>query len=72
MAEYKGYKIEIEGEPGSYSCYCPDLPGVMATGTSKKELLERMRGAMDAHIEWIAEEEAETQAQDSKPTHLHV
>lgn len=59
MAEYRCYKIEIEGEPGSYSCYCPDLLGVAATGTTEDELLEHMRGAIDLHLEGIAEDELE-------------
>ena len=59
MPQYKGYEIEIEGYEGSYSCYCPDLLGVVAAAKTQEELLTLMREAIDLHLEGIAEDELE-------------
>lgn len=44
---------------GSYSAYCPNLLGVVAAAETKEELLVLMRGAIDLHLEGIAEDELE-------------
>lgn len=63
MTEYRGYKIEVEGTEGSYSSYCPDLPGVVSCGETRKELLSNMREAIDLHLEGIAEDDLEEKRQ---------
>jgi predicted RNase H-like HicB family nuclease len=44
------YAVIIEGEPGSFSAYVPDLPGCVATGRSLDEVEDRIREAIRLHI----------------------
>lgn len=46
-----GYAVIVEGEPGSYSAYAPDLPGCVATGESTEETQLLMREAIKLHID---------------------
>ena len=50
------YTVVIEKANGNYSAYCPDLPGCIATGASVKETVERMRVAIEFHIEGLKAE----------------
>jgi predicted RNase H-like HicB family nuclease len=43
----------IEGGEGSYSAWSPDLPGCVATGGSLDEVEQRMREAIDLHLEGL-------------------
>lgn len=46
------YLIVIEGDGSTnYSSYCPDLPGVAATGDTVEECTAEMRDAIAFHIE---------------------
>jgi predicted RNase H-like HicB family nuclease len=45
------YAVIIEGSGESYSCYVPDLPGCVATGSSVDEVEARLRDAIRMHIE---------------------
>ncbi|MEX0991454.1 MAG: type II toxin-antitoxin system HicB family antitoxin [Actinomycetota bacterium] len=45
------YLVVIEGEDGSYSAYCPDLPGCTAAGDSVEEVTRLMREGIRLHIE---------------------
>lgn len=48
------YLIVIEGDGSTnYSAYCPDLPGVVATGDSLDECAAKMRDAVTFHIEGL-------------------
>lgn len=50
------YLIIIEGDGSTnYSAYCPDLPGVAATGDSIDECTAEMRDAITFHIEGLHE-----------------
>jgi predicted RNase H-like HicB family nuclease len=50
------YLIVIEGDgTTNYSAYCPDLPGVAATGDSVDECTDNMREAIAFHIEGLRE-----------------
>ena len=51
------YTIIIEKAKGNYSAYCPDLPGCIATGSTIEETIERMKEAIEFHIEGLKEEE---------------
>lgn len=44
------YAIVIERGPESYSAYVPDLPGCIATGQTRAELLANMRAALAMHL----------------------
>jgi predicted RNase H-like HicB family nuclease len=50
------YAIVIEKAKGNYSAYCPDLPGVIATGHTTDETIQRMKEAIEFHLEGLKEE----------------
>jgi predicted RNase H-like HicB family nuclease len=47
------YTIVIEKADGNYSAYCPDLPGCVATGASVEETTERIKEAVEFHVEGL-------------------
>jgi predicted RNase H-like HicB family nuclease len=48
--------IVIEGDgTTNYSAYCPDLPGVAATGVTVEECQAEMQEAIGFHIEGMRE-----------------
>ena len=48
------YLIVIEGAEGeNFSAYAPDLPGVVATGTTEAECEREMRDAIEFHLEGL-------------------
>jgi predicted RNase H-like HicB family nuclease len=50
------YLVIIEKADGNFSAYSPDLPGCVATGTTLKETLSRMKDAIQFHIEGLNRE----------------
>ncbi len=50
------YTIIIEKAEGNYSAYCHDLPGCIATGSTVDETIQRMKEALEFHIEGVKEE----------------
>jgi predicted RNase H-like HicB family nuclease len=50
------YTIVIEKAVGNYSAYCPDLAGCVATGASVEETAERIKEAIEFHIEGLKAE----------------
>ena len=50
------YTIVIEKTPNNYAAYVPDLPGCVATATTREELLDEIREAIEFHIEGIRED----------------
>ena len=49
------YTIIIEKAEGNYSAYCPDVPGCVATGKTEEETLDRMKEALEFHLEGLRE-----------------
>jgi predicted RNase H-like HicB family nuclease len=47
----KHYLIKVEKNNGKYSATCPDLPGCVATGGTRGELLQHMSEALKLHLE---------------------
>ena len=50
------YKVVIEDAGSNLSAYVPDLPGCVSTGVTVPEVLERMREAVQSHIEGMLED----------------
>ncbi len=50
------YTVVIEKTPNNYAAYVPDLPGCVATASSREELLEEIREAIEFHIEGMRED----------------
>ena len=49
------YTVVIERAPTNYAAYVPDLPGCVATGDTREELLKEIREAIEFHIESLRE-----------------
>lgn len=49
------YIIVIEQTPRNVAAYAPDLPGCVATGRTRDEVVREMREAMAFHIESLRE-----------------
>lgn len=52
----KKYLIIIETTPTGFSAYVPDLPGCIATGSTKKEIEQNIYEAVQFHLEGLQEE----------------
>ena len=50
------FLIVIEKANGNYSAYSPDLPGCVATGTTKEETENNMHQAIEMHIQGLLED----------------
>ncbi len=47
------YTILIEHSPTSFGAYAPDLPGCVAVGETREEVLDLMREAIEFHLEGL-------------------
>jgi len=50
------YAMIIETGQENYSAYLPDLPGCIATGKTIEELKQRMREAIELHLDGMRED----------------
>ena len=66
------YPVIIERARKNYSAYSPDLPGCVATGTTIKETLSRMRAAIKFHLEGLKKEGSAIQEPSTKVKYLQI
>ena len=52
----KRFLIVIERTSTGYSAYSPDVPGCVATAATRKSVENRIKGAIQFHIEGLREE----------------
>ena len=50
------YTVVIERTPNNYAAYVPDLPGCVATASTREELIVEIREAIAFHIEGMRED----------------
>ncbi len=50
------YTVVIEKTPNNYAAYVPDLPGCVATASTREELVEEIREAVEFHLEGMRED----------------
>jgi predicted RNase H-like HicB family nuclease len=50
------YMVVLEEGPASWGAYVPDLPGCVAAGESREEVLQLIHEAIEFHIEDLKEE----------------
>jgi predicted RNase H-like HicB family nuclease len=50
------YTVIIEEGASSYGAFAPDLPGCIAAGKTKEEVLELIKEAIEFHIEGLKED----------------
>ncbi len=66
------YLIVIEKTTTGYSAYSPDLDGCIATGSSREEVEQNMREAMDFHLEGLRHEGYSVPPPSSYSTYIDV
>jgi predicted RNase H-like HicB family nuclease len=49
------YLVVVEQGPSSFGAYVPDLPGCVAAGESKEEVLALIHDAIALHLEGLRE-----------------
>ncbi|OGT81316.1 MAG: hypothetical protein A3H91_04800 [Gammaproteobacteria bacterium RIFCSPLOWO2_02_FULL_61_13] len=50
------YAAIIEKGPTSYGAYVPDLPGCVAAGDTREEVIKLIQEAIEFHIEGLRED----------------
>jgi predicted RNase H-like HicB family nuclease len=50
------YLVVVEKGPQSFGAYVPDLPGCVAAGASREEVLTLIREAIEFHVEGLRED----------------
>jgi predicted RNase H-like HicB family nuclease len=66
------YLIVIEPTATGFSAYSPDLPGCVATGTTRQECESEMREAIDFHLEGLREEGAAIPQPETSAAYVEV
>lgn len=66
------YVVVVEKDPTSYGAYVPDLPGCVAAGESREEVLSLIREAMALHLGGIEEQGQPIPAPASTSDHVEV
>jgi predicted RNase H-like HicB family nuclease len=66
------YTIIIEKAEDNYSAYCPDLPGCIATGHTEEETIQRMKDAIEFHIEGLQEKKTAIPVPSTKAASVDV
>jgi predicted RNase H-like HicB family nuclease len=54
MKEY--LVIYEQADDGGWGAYSPDIDGVIALGTSREEVEQRMAAAMAAHLDYLRDQ----------------
>ena len=50
------YLVVVERGPSSFGAYVPDLPGCIAVGESREEVLASIHEAIEFHLEGLRED----------------
>jgi len=66
------YPVIIERADGNYSAYSPDFPGCVATGSTIKETILRMRDAVQFHIKGLEREGFEIPEPSTKIKYVEI
>ena len=59
----QSFAVVIEEAEGNVSAHVPDLPGCIATGKTREQVLERIREAITFHLEGLAQDAQPAPAQ---------
>lgn len=66
------YAVVIERGPDSYGAYVPDLPGCVAAGESREEVVRLIQEAIELHLECLREDGADIPAATSTVEFIDV
>jgi predicted RNase H-like HicB family nuclease len=50
------YAVVVERAASNFAAYVPDLPGCVATGATAEEAQERLREAIEMHLQGLRED----------------
>jgi predicted RNase H-like HicB family nuclease len=50
------YLVVVEKAKTNYAAYLPDVPGCVATGKTREQVLDRMRKAFAMHVAGLKED----------------
>ena len=50
------YLVVVERGDRNYSAFVPNLPGCVATGKTRTEVLRHMQGAIEMHLDGLRED----------------
>lgn len=64
--------IVVEETETGYSAYSPDLPGCVATGSTREEVEREMKKAIDFHLDGMKEEGLEAPQPHAYSTYIEV
>jgi predicted RNase H-like HicB family nuclease len=66
------FLIVVENAKSGYSAYSPDLPGCVATGTTRQRAVSRMNSAIRFHLEGMRAEGQRVPAPKSYSTYIEI
>lgn len=66
------YLVVVEKGKTSYGAYVPDLPGCVAVGESRREVLKLIRDGIESHIEALREAGKPVPAPSSKSEFVKI
>ena len=66
------YLIVIEKTGSGYSAYSPDIPGCVATGTTRDEAEREMKSAIAFHLEGLKSEGMALPTPHSSSSYIEV
>ena len=68
----KRYAIVVEKAESNYSAYVPDLPGCVATGATVEETEQRLREAIEIHVQGMREDGLYVPEPSSRVAYLEI
>ena len=66
------YAVVIEKGESSYGAYVPDLPGCLAAGETKEEVMRLIQEAIEFHIDGLKEDGSPVPAPSSTIEFIEV
>jgi predicted RNase H-like HicB family nuclease len=66
------YLVVIEESATGYGAYAPDVPGCIATGATREEVVERFQEALAFHLESLIEDGDDVPGAISTATEVSV
>jgi len=66
------YVVILEEGPKSWGAYVPDLPGCVAAGETKAEVLQLIREAIEFHLEGLKEDGSPIPQPHSSIETIHI
>lgn len=66
------YMVVVERGETSWGAHVPDLPGCIAVGETREEVLELIRDAIDLHIEGLVKDGAQVPKPRSETEFVEV